>query len=81
MVNSNAYQQNALEEFFHFSAIDQDRRKDAFNEGKAKGRSEGLAEGAYQKACETATKLLVKGLSITEIVDITGLSEAEILAL
>ena len=81
MVNSNAYQQNALEEFFHFSAIDQDRRKDAFNKGKAKGRSEGLAEGAYQKACETAKKFREIGIPIDQIAMGTGLSEEEILAL
>ena len=73
MVNSNTYQQNALEGFFQFSTIDQDRRKDAFKEGEAKG--------AYQKACETAKKLLLKGFSLYEIQDITGLSENEILKL
>ena len=93
MVNSNTYQQNALEGFFQFSTIDQDRRKDAFKEGEAKGlakgrtlglikgRAEGKAEGAYQSKCETAKKLLLKGFSLYEIQDITGLSENEILKL
>ena len=89
MVNSNTYQQNALEGFFQFSTIDQDRRKDAFREGEAKGRTlglikgraEGKAEGAYQSKCETAKKLLLKGFSLYEIQDITGLSENEILKL
>ena len=66
MVNSNAYQQNALEDFFQFSTIDQDRRKDAFK------------EGAYQKACETARILLEMGLNVDKITLATGLSEEEI---
>ena len=93
MVNSNTYQQNALEGFFQFSTIDQDRRKDAFKEGEAKGlakgrtlglikgRAEGKAEGAYQKACETAKNLLTMGLTIDKITQATGLSENEILKL
>ena len=89
MVNSNTYQQNALEGFFQFSTIDQDRRKDAFKEGEAKGRTlglikgraEGKAEGAYQKACETAKAFKEMGLSIAQIAKGTGLSENEILKL
>ena len=77
MVNSNAYQQNALEEFFHFSAIDQDRRKDAFNEGIAKG----FDEGAYQAKVETAIKLRELGLTLENIAKATGLTKEEILAL
>ena len=86
MVNSNAYQQNALEEFFHFSAIDQDRareiRKDAFKAGEAKGIEKGIQKGiekgAYQKACETARNLLEMGLNVDKITLATGLSEDEI---
>ena len=70
MVNSNAYQMSALEGFMtQFSTFEMDARDEA------------RAEGAYQKACETARRLLVKGLSVTEIADITDLSEEEILAL
>ena len=93
MVNSNTYQQNALEGFFQFSTIDQDRRKDAFKEGEAKGlakgrtlglikgRAEGKAEGAYQKACETAKAFKEMGLSIAQIAKGTGLTQEEILKL
>ena len=89
MVNSNTYQQNALEGFFQFSTIDQDRRKDAFKEGEAKGRTlglikgraEGKAEGAYQSKCETAKAFKEMGLSIAQIAKGTGLTQEEILKL
>ncbi|MBQ9494041.1 MAG: hypothetical protein IJR50_00205 [Treponema sp.] len=84
---------SALEGFFQFSTIDQERRKDDFREGEAKGlakgrtlglikgHTEGKAERAYQKACKTAKKLLLKGFSLYEIQDITGLTQEEILKL
>ena len=50
--------------------------------GFAKGRHEGLAEGinkgAYQKAIETAKKLIGFGLSIEDIARATGLSQEEV---
>ena len=69
MVNSNTYQQNALEGFFQFSTIDQDRRKDAFK------------EGAYQSKCETAKKAKSLSIPIDQISIMTGLTQEEILKL
>ena len=49
-----------------------------FAEGKSKGKAEGLIEGEHNKAREMATKMLAKNKPIEEIVEFTGLSEAEI---
>ena len=42
---------------------------------------EGISEGSYQKALETAKNLLVLGLSVANIAQATGLTEAEVEAL
>ena len=47
-------------------------------EGKAEGKAEGRTEGMYAKAVETAKKLLKMGLSLSDIMEATSLSEAEI---
>ena len=44
-------------------------------------REEGKAEGAYQTKCETAKKLLEMGIPIEKVLQGTGLTEDEILAL
>ncbi|MEL5721127.1 MAG: hypothetical protein P1P59_08415 [Treponemataceae bacterium] len=53
-------------------------RTKGYAEGHTKGRAEGHAEGAYKNKLETAIKMKYKGFSITDISDITGLSESEI---
>ena len=50
---------------------------DAMDEGEARG----LAKGSRQKALETAKNLLHFGLSVENIVQATGLSQAEVEAL
>ena len=57
------------------------QREEALQEGEAKGFSEGISEGSYQKALETAKNLLVLGLSVANIAQATGLTEAEVEAL
>ncbi|NBU97864.1 MAG: hypothetical protein EBS19_06580 [Spirochaetia bacterium] len=42
--------------------------------GRLEGKLEGKLEGEFQKAIETARKLLERGFSREEIIDITGLS-------
>ena len=42
---------------------------------------EGISEGSHQKALETAKNLLVLGLSVANIAQATGLTEAEVEAL
>ena len=56
-----------------FSALNNAERK-----GIEKGKAEGLAEGEFKKAKETAKKLLSRGMGISEVAEITGLSEREI---
>jgi predicted transposase/invertase (TIGR01784 family) len=43
-----------------------------------KGYEEGIAKGELKKAREMALKLLAKGMDITDIAEITGLSETEV---
>ena len=49
-------------------------------EGEAKGRSEGLAEG-MARLHEVAIRLLDNGMAVREVVELTGLSESEILSI
>ena len=51
------------------------------SEGLVQGRSEGLAQGSYQTKLETATNLFGLGLSIENIAQATGLSQAEVEAI
>jgi predicted transposase/invertase (TIGR01784 family) len=50
-------------------------------EGRAEGLVEGRMEGEMKKALETARKLLQKNMPLSDIADVTGLSEEEIAAL
>jgi len=47
-------------------------------EGEAKGKAEGKAEGIVEGKCQVAYKLMLDGMSIARIVEITGLQEEEI---
>ena len=49
--------------------------------GIVQGRSEGIAQGSYQTKLETAKNLLGLGLSIENIAQATGLSQAEVEAI
>ena len=51
------------------------------SQGIAQGRSEGIAQGSYQTKLETAKNLLGLGLSIENIAQATGLSQAEVEAI
>ena len=46
----------------------------ALEEGIEKGRE----EGEFRNRLDTARKMLVKGLSVSEILEITGLSEVQL---
>ena len=54
----------------------------AYDDGKAEGISlgisQGLSQGARVKAVETAKSAIAMGLSVEQIVKLTGLSEEEI---
>ena len=45
---------------------------------RAEGREEGQRKGEHTKAVETARKLAGRGMTVSEIAEITGLSEKEI---
>jgi predicted transposase/invertase (TIGR01784 family) len=53
----------------------------AMNKGIAKGREEGRAEGITEGRADVARNLKKKGMSISDIADVTGLTEEEIKAL
>ena len=50
-------------------------------QGISQGRSEGIAQGSYQTKLETAKNLFGLGLSIENIAQATGLSQAEVEAI
>ena len=50
----------------------------AKKEGREEGLEEGLIKGERNKAMEIATKMKAKGFSVDDIVQITGLSAAEV---
>ena len=52
--------------------------KKGHEEGHKKGHEEGHEEGIKKEKFNTAKKLLNKGMSVMEVVDVTGLSEEEI---
>ena len=56
-------------------------RAEGLTEGIAKGRTEGKAEGKKIQALETAKKMLQADFDIHQIIELTGLSESEILQL
>ena len=51
------------------------QRREAFRLGKEEGVNIGRVEGAEQKAIETAKSAIKMGLSIQQIIQLTGLSE------
>ena len=61
-------------------------RQDGFSEGLATGREEGISiglergleRGAYQKALETAHKLITRGYAPEEIADVSGLTLSQV---
>ncbi len=59
----------------------QESLKIGIQQGIEQGRSLGLAEGTRQKALETARILKQLGDSITKIMQVTGLSKADVEAI
>ena len=60
---------------------EQKARAEGVAEGMAKGKAEGKAEGRKEGLFEVAKKMLSKGVSVSDVVDFTGLTKAEIEAL
>lgn len=59
----------------------QEGRAEGLAEGKAEGLAEGKAEGLAQAKAEIAKGMLIKGIDIQIIVELTGLTETEIRSL
>ena len=55
-----------------------DARKTALKEGLEEGEKLGLEKGINQNKIETAKKMKEKGIDISDIIDITGLTKEEI---
>ena len=53
-------------------------REKGLAEGLAKGRAEGLAEGELSKGLKVARNLLAMGMSWTQIIQATGLTEDQL---
>ena len=53
-------------------------REKGLAEGLAKGRAEGLAEGELSKGLSVARNLLAMGMSWTQIIQATGLTEDQL---
>ena len=47
-------------------------------EGRAEGIAEGLEKGMLQEKLNTAKKLLQKGMALSEVAEITGLSQRKL---
>lgn len=52
--------------------------KREFSQRELKGKLEGKQEGVEETKRDIATKMLEKGLSVSEVAELTSLSEAEI---
>ena len=70
-----------FENFFSTLSSIVDARNDGKKEGREEGWLQGRAEGSYEKAIETAKKCLALKMTVETIVDITGLTQEEILKL
>jgi predicted transposase/invertase (TIGR01784 family) len=62
--------------------MDEEARRDAaVAEGEARGEARGKAEGEAKGKLEVARKMLARKMSVSDIADITGLNERDILSL
>ncbi|GHV41827.1 hypothetical protein FACS1894187_23780 [Synergistales bacterium] len=63
----------------------QEAREEGLEEGMEKGLEEGiekgLEEGEAKKAFEIARRMLSRNMSVSDIIDLTGLGEDDILSL
>ena len=56
-------------------------RAEGLKEGRAEGREIGLAEGKAEGKAEVAKQLLARGMDLSFVSSVTGLSEEELKAL
>lgn len=58
-----------------------DLQRDAYTEGREEGISVGMERGAYEKALETAKKLIARGDSPEDVAELLGVPLETILHL
>ena len=80
-IDQASWTEEQLREYEHLNkvrldnlAVEQQKLKDAKAEGEARGKAEGIIEGKLA----IAKKMLLKGTSIEDVMEITGLSKEEI---
>ena len=80
-VNETKEDEEKRREYMLLKSFEMDARRAGIQAGIAQGMQAGIAQGSYQKALETAKNLLDLGLSIENIAQATGLSQAEVEAI
>ena len=80
-VNETKDDEEKRREYLLLKSFEMDARRAGIQAGIAQGMQAGIAQGSYQKALETAKNLLDLGLSIENIAQATGLSQAEVEAI
>lgn len=68
----------AYDKFWDTVRVEKTLQYDSYQEGKAEGRAEGRAEGELNKSLEIAKNLLNLGIPISQIIESTGLTQAQI---
>ena len=81
MVRTIKVSEQMRKEYHILPAVIMDAIDEGFERGKSLGLAEGEARGSRQKALETARILKQFGDSTQKIVQVTGLSQAEVEAL
>ena len=70
--------EQARSEYRFISAFEMDARYYGKQEGRQEGRQEGFADGSYQTKLATAKMMKLKNCDQNFIMEITGLSKAEV---
>lgn len=74
----SAYTKDELERNTILEEEKEEAQKIGFEQGMKEGIKEGIKEGVLKRNIEIATEMKIKGISIKDISDITGLTEEEI---
>mgnify|MGYP000379861225 CR=1 FL=1 len=56
-------------------------KREGKEEGLAEGMEKGIEKGMNQRSLEIARKMLAKGMDVATVMEITGLSESQLLQL
>lgn len=56
-------------------------KREGKEEGLAEGKEKGIEKGMNQRSLEIARKMLAKGMDVATVMEITGLSESQLLQL